>query len=471
MSSGSNAIFFSDYSQYTMRDTRMDSPHPTQRLHRYVIICLALLLLAGSVHAAPAVTTGSSVEPAVYLDFNEGSGSIALDSSGHGNAGTLYGPMRIAGGGCGGALVFNGRNAYVSIPPSTQNHPADQVTVSTWFYVDDLAPQTLVSAYRDGGYKLGFDDGNDLYWTVNLEGTGDVSVPVLHEGITPRQWHYVTGTYDGKSSKIYLDGVLRNQVNASGPIHYAYNNYVILGADAGTGTAPDTPCPHYLKGGLDEVRIYDTALGYSQVMDDRFRCSAEPGVIPQEPRNATPFQPDAACTLTSGSIQLAPDQTFAETLSFADRNQTGTWQVSVRPGSRLVVGADDLYATANPDSWYIEIADAHGRIDRSVAFPGTRNTPIEGIIPSGNATVTVRYFDGKYRFPASVAVWFQSVQPPAGPPVLVPQNILANPTIIIYSASWATLIAVLLVVIWLHRRRAARRKEETGAEEEKSCEE
>ena len=436
--------------------------HPKPRLHRYVIICLALLVLAGCVHAVPVSTgtAGTAAEPAVYLDFNEGSGLVALDGSGHGNPGTLYGPTRIQSGGCGSALVFNGENAYVSIPPSTLNHPADAITVSTWFYVDTPEPQTLVSAYRDGGYELGFDDGNDLYWTVNLEGTGDVSVPVLHEGITPRQWHYVTGTYDGKTSKIYLDGVLRNQVNASGPIHYAYNNYVILGADAGTDTAPDTPCPHYLRGGLDEIRIYPVALEYSQVMDDRFRCSAEPGVLSPEPGNTTPPSQAPACTLHSGSIQLKDDETIEKILVFTDKSQNGTWQVSVPPGSMLVVGADDRYATASPDSWYTEIADAHGRIDRTVVFPNTHNTPIEGVIPSGNATVKIRYFDGRYRFPASVSVWFQSVRPPLLPPAITPQNILANPIIVIYSASWATLIAVLLVVIWLHRRRAERRKEE-----------
>jgi hypothetical protein len=453
-----------DYSLYTMRDTRMNPPHPKPWLHRYVFICLVLLVLIGCVHAIPPSTTTATVaEPAVYLDFNEGSGHVALDGSGHGNAGTIYGPVRTESGGCGGALEFNGRNAYVSIPPSTLNHPTQEITVSTWFYVDTLEPQTLVSGYRDGGYQLGFADGNDLYWTVNLEGTGDISVPVLHEGITPRQWHYVTGTYDGKTSKIYLDGVLRNQVNASGSIHYAYNNYIILGADAGTDSAPDTPCPHYLRGGLDEVKIYDKALEYGQVMDDRFRCSAEPGVLLPESRNTTVVLQGSACTLTSGSLQLTPDETIGKTLVFTDKNQTGTWQVSVPPGSRLVVGADDLYPLANPDSWYIEIADAHGRIDRSVAFPNTHNTPIEGVIPSGNATVMIRYFDGKYRFPASVSVWFQTLQAPLVPTVIAPQNILANPIIVIYSASWATLIAVMFVVIWLHRRRSARRKEEAKA--------
>jgi Concanavalin A-like lectin/glucanases superfamily len=439
----------------------MSPLHPAPGLHRYVIICLALLVLAGCVHAVPTgTTTGTQAEPGVYLDFNEGSGNIALDESGHGDAGTLFGPTRIESGGCGSALVFNGGNAYVSIPPSTLNHPTKEITVSTWFYVDSREPQTLVSSYSDGGYQLGFDDGNDLYWTVNLEGTGDVSVAVLHEGITPRQWHYVTGTYDGTTSRIYLDGVLRNQVNASGTIHYEYNNYIILGADAGTDSAPDTPCPHYLNGGLDEVKIYNVALDYSQVMDDRFRCSAEPGVLSQEVPNTTAVSPD--CTVNSGSVRLGNDETVARTLVFTDKTQNGTWQVSVPPGSMLVVGADDRYATVSPDSWYIEIADPKGRIDRFVAFPNTHNTPIEGVIPSGNATVTVRYFDGSYRFPASVAVWFQTVSaPPVVPPLITPQNILANPIIVIYSASWATLIAVLLVVIWLHRRRSQRRKEET----------
>src|SRR5208337_2018722 len=344
-------------------------------LHRYVLICLAFLILAGCVHAIPAgAATGTQAEPAVYLDFNEGSGNIALDASGHGDAGTLYGPTRTESGGCGGALVFNGENAYLTIPPSTLNHPTQEITVSTWFYVDQLEPQTLVSSYKDGGYQMGFDDGNDLYWTVNLVGTGDVSVAVLHEGITPRQWHYVAGTYDGRVLKIYLDGVLRNQINASGTINYAYNNYVILGADAGTGSAPDTPCPHYLQGGLDEVKIYDVALTYSQVMDDRFRCSAEPGILSQEPPEAPAMSP--ACSVNSGSVLLGNNETIARTLVFTDKNQNGTWQVSVPPGSKLMVGAGDRYTTATSDSWYIEIADSKGMINRFVAFPNTHNSPI-----------------------------------------------------------------------------------------------
>ena len=113
----------------------------------------------------------------------------------------------------------------------------------------------------------------------------------------------------------------------------------------------------------------------------------------------------------------------------------------------------------------MEIADEKGRIDRSIAFPNTNNAPVEGIIHSGNATVSIRYFDGKERFPATVAGTVH-LRPPATRLSEPPQNILNNPIIVIYSASWATLIAIVLVILWLHRRsRQDRLKLKTETEE------
>jgi hypothetical protein len=388
-----------------------------------------------------------AVEPVVYLNFNEGSGLIALDASGHGNAGTLHNVSRAESGSCGGALAFDRIDNYVSIPYRSANHPEKAITVSTWFYTDSFEPRDLISSYHNGGYRLGFGDGDDLFWTVNLLGTGDVTVPVQHEGITPRQWHHVTGMYDGESSKIYLDGILRNQVNATGPIAYDTQNYILLGAASGVFDAPDPACPRYFHGGLDEFRIYDQAIPYSQIMDDRFKCSQEP--VP--PSLEIPPASAASCILSSGSVVLAPGESLSRTVMFTDKVMNGTWQVRMEPGSRLVVTARDLYEQAYPDAWYVEIADEKGRIDRSIAFPNTHNAPVEGVVPSGNATVVIRYFDGKERFPATVAVQFTSrAQPPALPPQL-PQPFL-NPIIVIYSASWATLIALILVMLWLRKR-------------------
>jgi hypothetical protein len=112
---------------------------------------------------------------------------------------------------------------------------------------------------------------------------------------------------------------------------------------------------------------------------------------------------------------------------------------------------------AYPDAWYIELSDEKGRITRSIAFPNTNNAPVQGVVPSGNATVRVKYFDGKERFPAQVAIRFESIAPP--PPPIAPQTILNYPIIVIYSASWVTLIAIILVMVWLHRRKKERGKD------------
>ncbi|MDO9324036.1 MAG: LamG domain-containing protein [Methanoregula sp.] len=428
---------------------------------------LFFLLMAGTASAA-SLPTDMTTDPSLYLSFNEGSGINVLDSSGHGNGGALHSASRIENGGCGGALMFNGINSYVAIPHSSRNHPEQAITVSSWFYTDSFRPQTLISSYNEGGYLLGIGDGGDLWWTINLEGYGDLDLPVQHESITLNQWHHVTGTYDGQTTKIYLDGVLRNQQNASGLIHYSYPNYVILGANAGTGDQPDPGCSDSLHGGLDEVRIYPRALPYGQVMDDRFRCSQEPVAPPSMGKTEVPA---AICYPASGNVHLGPGESATRILSVSNKTDNGIWMVTLPAGSKLVVSALDSNSKADPDTWYIEIGDEHGRITRTIAFPNTNNAPAEGVVPSGNATVTIHYFDGKERFPTRVAVRFESIAPPAQPPSFIPHNVFVNPIIIIYSASWATLIALILVVVWLHRRKNERKKEKDTQNDEKGKDE
>lgn len=425
---------------------------------------LLLLLLAGPGYAAGSVT--DTIDPVAYLNLNEGSGITAYDLSGHGNAGTLHNVTRVENGGCGNALFFDGIDNYVSIPYRSSNHPEKEITVSAWFYAAASGPQDIISTcYGNGGYCLGFGDGDDLWWTVSTPGEGPVSINVQHEGIAPGEWHHVAGIYDGKTTRVYLDGVLRNQRNASGPLVYEYPNYVILGANAGSFDTPGPACPRYFHGGLDEVRIYDRAVPYTQIMDDRFRCTAE-RVLPRQPDTSLPVIVPS-CYAPSGSLSPAPGGTEERILRFSGRDVTGTWKVSVPPGSKLTVMAKDRYSSADPDSWYIEIADEGGRVDRTIIFPNTRNTPVDGEIMSGNATVTVRYFDGPGRFPASVAVAF-SAAPPLTKAPEPPKTILNYPIIVIYSASWATLIALIVVFLWLHKRRSDRKKA-VGEQEERSA--
>ena len=164
----------------------------------------------------------------------------------------------------------------------------------------------------------------------------------------------------------------------------------------------------------------------------------------------------SSCSVSSGSVIIGAHEKTSRVLSITNQTENGIWNVTLPPGSTLVVKVRDFYSSSYPDAWYIEIADENGRITRSVAFPNRNNAPLKGVVPSGNATVIIRYFDGKGRFPAKVAIDFESIDSP--PPPVSPPTILNYPIIVIYSVSWATLIAIILVMVWLHRRRKEKNK-------------
>ncbi len=117
--------------------------------------------------------------------------------------------------------------------------------------------------------------------------------------------------------------------------------------------------------------------------------------------------------------------------------------------------AKDAYSGVYPDEWYVELKDQDTRLTRAVAFPATNNAPVTGTIASGNATVLVHYFGGTDRFPAGVNVMFTATEQKSPNPVSsLPKAILEYPIIVIYSASWATLIALVVVIFWAHKRRS-----------------
>ena len=423
---------------------RIDSPC----YGRLAVCCLVLFALAASAHAAPD-SAGSPVEPTVYLNMNEGSGQYLVDFSGNGNSGTIHDVTRIQTGACGNALFFNGIDSYVAIPYRSNNHPLTAITIDFWFSVDSYDRQVLVSTYNEGGYRIAFDDGNDLWWTVRTT-RGDVSVPLQHESIPLHRWHHFAGTYDGVQSRLYLDGILRNTGNGTGPILYTYANDLMLGVDAGTGDQPDPQCNGYFHGGLDELRVYDRVLTYGQVMDDRFSCPQEPRVPEFSPSNRTL---PADCDGSAEPLTLSGSEPLTRRLIFTSPDQYDSVNVRMPPGSTLYVGIRDAYPESYPESWYFEINEDGNRLTRSIAFPNTYNTPAEMVVPSGNATITVKYFDGAKRFPSSAFIVVRAVAPPAPVVQPTPVPIFSNPIIVIYTASWATLIAVILVFFWLHSRR------------------
>ena len=81
-------------------------------------------------------------------------------------------------------------------------------------------------------------------------------------------WHHFVGTYDGFSTKIYIDGVLEG-TNAAyttkTPIFYNANNGMFIGAEAAGSLT--SPYGTYFKGKMSDVRIYATALSDEDILE------------------------------------------------------------------------------------------------------------------------------------------------------------------------------------------------------------
>ncbi|MEN6610157.1 MAG: LamG domain-containing protein [Methanoregulaceae archaeon] len=424
-------------------------------MFRAFVIVLSTLL-TGVPASADISGMSSTIVPSGYYSFNEMTGEKVFDSSGDSHFGLAYSNFsRIPNGNCGNALLFNGRDSYVVLPSTTDNHPKNQVTVELRFLINNLTDAPMVSTLRDGGYRLGFGDGNDLWWTVNVGGT-DVSVPLRHEEISLDTWHLVAGTYDGQQLKIFLDGKMLASKKAAGSIRYAYNNPVIAGAEAGTDTA-GSPAPGspYFAGALDELRIYPLALTNGMVIDDMVNtCTPATGSVHL---NLTPAgTPVGTQEHSPESITLAPGENRTSMFRIDSASSVPAWNITVPAGTLLSVSMADLPATYT-DTWEIAIG-SNGSTVAETTWTSAGSPSAFAVIPTGNAEVTARYRNGENRFPAHLSVQFESLPaPPLPPETATPQGPAPDTGLISWALAGVGTVAVFIGIVWILLKRKERK--------------
>ena len=235
------------------------------------------LIIGKAVATMPVSTSPSSEEnapgPIMYLNFDEGYGTTAYDSTGYGNDGAISGATWVQNGKSDRALDFNGSSDYVTLNSGSALSITGDMTVSAWAYFDVYDDtSTIVSKWGDGG-------ATNFSWLLfaNLWATGRIDFLVSGNGstystvssadgiATANTWHHIVGVYDaGASIKLYVDGVLANTNSTSIPGSMNTSTMpVAIGIDYDNGSV-ETPYRHF-DGKIDEVRIYDRALDIDDV--------------------------------------------------------------------------------------------------------------------------------------------------------------------------------------------------------------
>jgi predicted outer membrane repeat protein len=197
-----------------------------------------------------------------HWGFDEGSGTIAYDSTG-GNDGTLYGsPVWDPNGRIDGALKFDGLDDYVKIKSWTGISGGHSRTVCAWIKTDMTGVGEIVSW---GG------TGKGEKWLLMLRSTGELRLAVTGGGINGTtdvadgQWHHVAavlpndGTPHVSDVKLYVDGNEESTTFSEQAINTASYYKVKIGVMS-VGT------PQYFNGKIDEVRIYNRDLSAEEIL-------------------------------------------------------------------------------------------------------------------------------------------------------------------------------------------------------------
>jgi M6 family metalloprotease-like protein len=195
---------------------------------------------------------------AEYL-FEETSGTVAVDTSGHSAYGNLGGGMSFDSDAVSrngnGALMFDGVDDYVSLAP--QDKKNNGLTIALWAYPTAIQNWARFVDFGNGPYSDNiilsrFQTSNNLVLEIY---NGDTSGGTVHAqgAIELNKWQYFTATVtDTGAVSLYKDGQLVSEGSTSVPAQVFRKN-LYLGRSNWSADS-------FYKGAMDDVRVFNYPL-------------------------------------------------------------------------------------------------------------------------------------------------------------------------------------------------------------------
>ncbi|MGD8500832.1 MAG: alpha-2-macroglobulin family protein, partial [Phycisphaerales bacterium] len=226
-----------------------------------------------SLFTALAVTLSVAVANADLVGhwkFDEDSGKTAVDSSGYGRDGAVYGApaWQPSGGRIDGALEFDGTDDYVTTDFVLNPGRSTFSAFSAFAWIKSgVEGRTIISQSYGPGYGgTGYEQkwlcaASDGKFTTLIHAGRLISPLTSQIVITDDRWHHVGLVWDGSRRCLYVDGeeaakdaeVLSGLRSLDGGLRF--------------GAGHDSGGSDFWSGLIDDVRIYDVALDAPQIED------------------------------------------------------------------------------------------------------------------------------------------------------------------------------------------------------------
>jgi hypothetical protein len=228
----------------------------------YVIVAVTA---SGESAASNEERAAIKAELLMQLKFDEASGTTAADATGRFGASALQGGAAWVAGREGNAVVLDGKaGSYVALPAGVVSKDLADFSITAWLYIDSLTTWSRV---------FDFGSGERRYMMLTARsnsGTPRFAISTVHgyneqvidgsAALPTGKWVHVAVTVSGALGTLYVDGVEAgsNAQMSLGPFDLGSTTQNWLGRSQFSGDS-------YLKGRIDDFRIYSGALGSADV--------------------------------------------------------------------------------------------------------------------------------------------------------------------------------------------------------------
>ncbi|MBK6016871.1 family 43 glycosylhydrolase [Streptomyces sp. MBT53] len=231
-------------------------------------------------HVTVSKDGGTDIPSGLVLryDFDETSGNVVRDSSGHGNHGTYVNTPAFGTGVHGGSFVMRGGSSssstspYVKIPNGVLKD-TDSVTVSTyakWDPTSTAVNQWLFGLGPDSDkylFATPANGGGSLYSAVTTGSWGAESKLSAGSKLAAGEWKHITVTLNGAtgSAVLYLNGA--QVAKTTGVTIKPSDLYDASKGYSGYIGKSLYAADPYFAGQVDDFRIYNRALSAAEVLE------------------------------------------------------------------------------------------------------------------------------------------------------------------------------------------------------------
>jgi hypothetical protein len=285
-------------------------------------MCRKLIYLVSLVLVlSMALTSTTKAELVGWWRFDEGSGTIANDSSGNGNDGTFNGDPQWVVGYFGGALEFDGTDDWLDCG----NDPSLDLTTWTitfWLRVNEnknyngfiIKGNDVTENYE----VLGFADGSFHFPIAHTDGSRTY-INTAAGVIVPDEWAHFAYSYDAaQGRRFYKNGDLIFEDTESGTPQTSSVSLAI---------GNEQPLSRYVNGAMDDIRIYNHLLSESELLASMEGGEGYPYALGPVPKDGALLEDTwVSMSWSSGDYAASHDVYIGDNFDDVNTGAEGTFQ-------------------------------------------------------------------------------------------------------------------------------------------------